>query len=144
MEFPLLKCVACGATQDTAAVSQCCMDHLICKACVEKQTKKVLSPKSKEVLVIRISHTVWYLLNFEREKTKSLLKVGLPVDWFHRHHMEPITDDLSLCKKNMLFIEIENKNCWYIHWTKIKKIFSDRLVDSDYLASWASSSPSFR
>nr|XP_022335958.1 uncharacterized protein LOC111132409 isoform X3 [Crassostrea virginica] len=51
MEFPLLKCVACGATQDRAAVSQCCMDHLICKACVEKQTKKVLSPESKETQI---------------------------------------------------------------------------------------------
>ena len=39
------------------------------------------------------------------------LKVGLPVDWFHRHHTEPITEDLSLCKQTMLFVEIESENC---------------------------------
>ena len=37
---------------------------------------------------------------------QSLLTVGLPVDYFHTHHMEPITDDL-----NMFFLEMDSEYC---------------------------------
>ena len=40
--------------------------------------------------------------------TKVATKVGLLFDWFHRHHMEPITDDLSFRKQNMFFVEMES------------------------------------
>ena len=32
-------------------------------------------------------------------------------DWFHRHQMEPITEDFSLRNQNMFFVERDNDNC---------------------------------
>ena len=37
------------------------------------------------------------------------LKFRLLFDWFHGHLMEPITEDLSLRKQNMFFVEL------YVH-----------------------------
>lgn len=45
----LLKCDACGSQQETTAISQCCNDHLVCKTCVEKQVKSVISLDSQDV-----------------------------------------------------------------------------------------------
>lgn len=45
----LLKCDACGSRQETTAISQCCSDHLVCKTCVEKQVKRVISLDSQDV-----------------------------------------------------------------------------------------------
>lgn len=44
-----LKCDACGSRQETTAISQCCSDHLVCKTCVEKQVKRVISLDSQDV-----------------------------------------------------------------------------------------------
>ena len=39
------------------------------------------------------------------------LKFRLLFDWFHGHLMEPITENLSLSKQNMFFVEKESENC---------------------------------
>ena len=44
---------------------------------------------------------------------KYLLKVGLLFDWLHRQHMEPITEDFSLRKQNMFFVEIRKVKIVY-------------------------------
>lgn len=51
----LLKCDACGSQQETTAISQCCNDHLVCKTCVEKQVKSVISLDSQDVRFSQIS-----------------------------------------------------------------------------------------
>ena len=77
----------------------------------------------------------WYRISTESpHNRRALLKVGLLFDWFQRHHMEPITDDLSLCKQNMFFVKL------YIHSALIEKIV---LIGNNF-TSRASLSPTFR
>ena len=42
---------------------------------------------------------------------KYLLNFWLLFDCFHRHHMEQITDEFSLRKQNMFFVEMESEHC---------------------------------
>lgn len=53
----LLKCDACGSRQETTAISQCCSDHLVCKTCVEKQAKRVISLDSQDVNIKIVFNT---------------------------------------------------------------------------------------
>ena len=54
---------------------------------------------------------------------KSLRKVGLPVDWFLRHHMEPFTElSLIFVKKKKHVLRWNGKWKLYIHWTQIEKV----------------------
>ena len=56
--------------------------------------------------------------------------------------MEPITDNLSLRKQNMFFIEMESKHC--ISLNSDWKDCVDWLAHKNNLKSQASSSPTFK
>ena len=62
------------------------------------------------------------------------LQSGLLFDWFPRHQLEPKTYDLSLCKQNMLFVEILKVKIVYPLNSDRKDRF-DWLTDNNNLTS---------
>ena len=120
--------------------------------------QKVMSTENLIFTVIPYLYTIyiqWALrtssshnkVKWYRTYTLSLdysgyLKVVLLFDWFQGQQMEPITEDLSLHKQNMLFIEMVSENCLSteLDW----KCHSDWFADNNKHTSWQSSSPTFR
>ena len=74
--------------------------------------------KRREVIIFNLlSSVVWYTTSTVSLGKSRFWKSGFDLfDWFHRHQMEPITEDFSLREQNMIFVEL------YIHWTLSEKI----------------------
>ena len=68
------------------------------------------------------------------------LEVGLLFDWLHLHQLEPITEELSLHKQKLFFVEMELENLC-IHQTLIDKVFL--IIWQTITKSHASASPTF-
>lgn len=96
----LLKCDACGSRQETAAISQCCNDHLVCKTCVEKQVKRVISLDSQDT---QISCPTFgcntYIPESQASKVLPSLIMELLEEKVNKKAMESITkmEDLHSC-----------------------------------------------
>lgn len=96
----LLKCDACGSRQETTAISQCCGDHLVCKTCVEKQAKRVISLDSQDT---QISCPTFgcntYIPDSQASKVLPSLIMELLEEKVNKKAMESITqmEDLHSC-----------------------------------------------
>lgn len=96
----LLKCDACGSQQETTAISQCCNDHLVCKTCVEKQVKSVISLDSQDT---QISCPMFgcntYIPMSQASKVLPSLVMELLEEKVNKKAMESITqmEDLHSC-----------------------------------------------
>lgn len=96
----LLKCDACGSRQETTAISQCCSDHLVCKTCVEKQVKRVISLDSQDTQISCPTFgCTTYIPDSQASKVLPSLIMELLEEKVNKKAMESITqmEDLHSC-----------------------------------------------
>ncbi|XP_061166926.1 uncharacterized protein LOC133175819 [Saccostrea echinata] len=95
-----LKCDACNTSHDTTSLSQCCNDHLVCKSCVERQVKKVISPDNQETQIpCPTNGCETYIPESQASKVLPSLIMELLEEKVNKKAMESITkmEDLHSC-----------------------------------------------
>ncbi|XP_062610349.1 E3 ubiquitin-protein ligase RNF216-like [Saccostrea cucullata] len=95
-----LKCDGCNKSHDTTFLSQCCNDHLVCKSCVEKQVKKVISPDSQETQIpCPINGCETYIPESQASKVLPPLIMELLEEKVNKKALESITkmEDFHSC-----------------------------------------------